>query len=326
MAYQVQGVTDTDRIDHPRFSIVIPTYQRRDVVIASIRALEHQDFKGGFEVIVVVDGSTDDSAQALQKLNLNFPFKVIEQSNRGAAAARNRGADCAIGDIILFLDDDMEADPQMLSEHDRSHREGADVVIGDIPLHPQSPSNFLSEGIKKWAEKRRQYLSSSDAKLGFRDILTGQLSIARSTFDKQKGFDTQFTQDGFFGNEDVDFGYRLVKEHFKIVFNPDAVSRQRYVVTPRQYLKQYRQAGYSAVALARKHPEQINQVFPSNRRETNIDRYLGRWIRPVVRLFVLTMIDLGFENKKTLKLFQWVRKLEWCRGVREGGGIPENRP
>ena len=103
----------------PRFSIVIPTYQRRDVVLASLRAVPAIAF-GSFEVIVVVDGSTDGTAAAVRALP--FPITVIDQENRGAATARNRGAASASGDILLFLDDDMEPDPAILFEHDRSHR------------------------------------------------------------------------------------------------------------------------------------------------------------------------------------------------------------
>ena len=53
--------------------------------------------------------------------------------------------------MLLFLDDDMEADPRLLAEHERSHREGADVVLGDLPLHPDSPRNLLSWGVGAWA-------------------------------------------------------------------------------------------------------------------------------------------------------------------------------
>src|SRR6266498_523051 len=91
---------------HPRFSVVIPTYQRRDLVVRSVWSLAHQEFVGDFEVIVVVDGSHDGSAEALRQLTPlapPFPLTVLEQSNQGAASARNRGAAAACGEILLFL-------------------------------------------------------------------------------------------------------------------------------------------------------------------------------------------------------------------------------
>src|SRR5439155_25515228 len=107
-----------------RFSIIIPTHQRRDIVVANVSALERQDCRD-FEVVVVVDGSTDGTATALRSLSPTFPLTVVEQDNLGAAQARNVGAARAAGDILVFLDDDMEADASLLREHDRPHRAGA---------------------------------------------------------------------------------------------------------------------------------------------------------------------------------------------------------
>jgi glycosyltransferase involved in cell wall biosynthesis len=63
-----------------RFSIVIPTYERREIVVRSIAALNRQSFRD-FEVVVVDDGSSDDTAEALRALEVNFPLKVISRPN-----------------------------------------------------------------------------------------------------------------------------------------------------------------------------------------------------------------------------------------------------
>ena len=110
----------------PRFSVIVPTHQRRERVVHNVEALAGQEL-ASFEAIVVVDGSTDGTAAALRELDLPFPLTVVEQDNQGAAEARNAGARAAVGEILLFLDDDMEAAPSLLAEHDRSHRAGADL-------------------------------------------------------------------------------------------------------------------------------------------------------------------------------------------------------
>ena len=309
-----------------RFSVVIPTYQRRDVVLESVRALAGQEYNGGYEVIVVVDGSTDGSAEALRGLATPFPLTVIEQSNKGLANARNRGAAAAKGEIILFLDDDMEAHSRLLEEHEQSHQEGADVVMGHIPLHPKSPENFLSLGVKAWAEDRCEILSRQNGELPFRELLCGQLSLTRKTFLDVSGFDTDFNINGSFGNEDIDFSYRLKKKRYKVVFNPKAISWQRYVVTPRQYLRQYRQSGRAAVILARKHPDQIENIFDPSRAESFMDRLIWRWLRWPIRKLILLLLDVGFQGNRVINNFFWVRRLEYSQGIREAGGVPQPRP
>ncbi len=308
-----------------RFSIVIPTYQRRDVVAASVAALTRQEFNGNFEVIVVVDGSTDGTAEALRELETPFPFIVIEQSNQGRATALNQGVAIANGELLLFLDDDMEAHPHLLAEHDQSHQKGADMVLGHIPLHPESPSNFLSAGVQAWADRRVQALSSSDAVLSLHDLITGQASLFREIFISLGGFDTNFNLNGSFGNEDLDFCYRLQRKGYRVVFNPNAISWQKYVVTPRQNLRQYRQSGRAGVVFMRKHPNLVGKIG-SFGTESWLERIFWRWLRPLMHWFVLALIEMGMDNQLVTKLFAKVRRLEYWEGVRKAGGIPQPRP
>ena len=317
------------------FSIVIPSYQRRDLVVGAVRALARQALEAAFEVIVVVDGSTDGSASVLRELDCPFPLTVLEQTNQGAASARNRGAKVARGRILLFLDDDMEGDPRMLSQHDKSHREGADLVVGHIPLHPDSPSNLLSDNVAMWTEGRKAQLSHPGAKLTLHDLLTGQMSLKRKTFFAAGGFDTGFTRGGSFGNEDIDFGYRLLAAGRRAVFNPEAVSWQNYVIEPGAYLRQWRQVGRADVEFARKHPDQRNTIFALN----GAGRWINRWVwRPIGAVFplaagmaacfrrvVVMWVPRGVRGSLLNWLIEQARSLEYWRGVHAAGGVPRRR-
>jgi len=75
----------------PSFSIIMPTYQRRDMVCEAVRALSRLSYDGSIEIIVVIDGSTDGSLEAARSHSLPVPCQVLWQVNSGAAAARNRG-------------------------------------------------------------------------------------------------------------------------------------------------------------------------------------------------------------------------------------------
>jgi len=312
-----------------RFSIVIPTYQRREVVLRTVAALGRQSVRD-FEAIVVVDGSTDGSAGALRGLNLSFPLRVLEQPNGGAAQARNAGAAGASGDLLLTLDDDMEAEPEMLAEHDRSHREGADVVLGDMPVHPDSPPNMLSWGVGDWARRRCERLSTPGAEIRLDDLLTGQLSISRAAYDDIGGFDAGFTRDGLFGGEDIDFGHRLRKAGYSIAFNPAAVSYQYYDVDPASYLRRARESGRSDRELMAKHPELVADMGTSPSFKTRRSRWLltpflhaPAWLSAPLRVGAIALVKSGLKGPRARRAFFAVRTLEYLRGIRlAGGGRP----
>ena len=324
-----QGGGDEPAAEHPhafRFSVVIPTYRRRDLVVACVEALGRQEGAPPFEAIVVVDGSDDGTAAALQRLRPRFPLMVVEQANAGPAAARNRGVREASGQIVLFLDDDMDADPHLLAEHDRFHRSGYDVVFGDIPHHPASRPGFLSDAMSAWSEGRSRALRerSAEDELTLTDLITGQMSVRRADFATLGGFDTGFTQNVLSANADLDFGHRLAAAGRRIGFNPDAVSRQRYVVTPRRYLRQWREIGQADVRFARKHPERVDDVFPPRRRESRRYR-LARGARVPLRWLVLGAAARDVRGPRITGLFYVARNLEYFKGVREAGGIPVSR-
>lgn len=304
-----------------KFSIVIPTHQRRDIVRRNVSALARQVQKD-FEVVVVDDGSSDGTAPALRRLNVRFPLTVIEQGNSGAGQARNAGAAVATGEVLLFLDDDMEADPRLLAEHDRSHREGADVVLGDLPLHRESPRNLLSWGVGLWARVRLERLTAPGAEIGLRDLLTGQLSISRANYERIGGFDPSFTRNGLFGGEDSDFAYRIFRSGLRIVFNPAAISYQYYDVDPALYLRRAREGGRSEQELILKHPERAEDW-----RGPDFQRRRERWLLgPLVvapeaiswplRAGVAALARTGHTGKRLRRLFFSVRTMEHLRGAR----------
>ncbi len=302
----------------PAFSIVMPTHQRRDTVCDAVRAVGRIAYDGELELIVVVDGSTDGTAEALLRIELPFAYRVIEQANRGAASARNRGAAEATGDVLLFLDDDMICEPDIVAQHAASHAEGADAVLGDIPLDPASPPGPLARAVGQGAERRREALGKG-APLTLHDLLTGQLSVKRAVFEALGGFDERFTAGGSFGNEDLDFGVRLLERH-DVRYNPRAISRQRYVVTPRGYLRQWREAGAADVHFAYKHPTQARALFEAHGRSSRRSRLLRALsaVPGVTSLAGATAVPL------TRALGSWAagllfaaRDLAYWRGVRE---------
>lgn len=90
----------------PRVSVILPTYNRRELVVEAIESVRAQTFRD-FELLVVDDGSTDGTAEHLQERYADEPWlRLVRQDNRGPSKARNRGIELAEGELVGFLDSD----------------------------------------------------------------------------------------------------------------------------------------------------------------------------------------------------------------------------
>jgi peptidoglycan/xylan/chitin deacetylase (PgdA/CDA1 family)/GT2 family glycosyltransferase len=313
----------------PRVSVVVPTLQRRELVRALLDGLARQDVVAPFEAIVVVDGSTDGTAKALEAASYPFDLAVIEQDRSGAATARNRGAERARGEVLLFLDDDMEPDDALLKVHLEAHDDGADVVVGAMPVHPDSPDSILTEGVREWADELAERCARPGYRLEAKDLFTGQLSVARALFEELGGFDQRFTAGGTFGNEDVDFAHRVVERGCSIVFRPDAVSRQRYVVTARELLERATQVGGADVAATRLHREAVAGLRawsllerPTSWRARSVLAFpiAVRGMMVPLRAIAVVLVDRGLDDGITRRLFAQLHFVHYWLGVAAAGG------
>ena len=105
-------------------SVVIPTFNRRDILEKCLRALESQNTGSeiaDYEVVLVDDGSTDGTPDWIRSSAAALPrVRLIEQSHGGPAEGRNRGVAHARGDVIVFIDSDLVVTPTFLACHARS--------------------------------------------------------------------------------------------------------------------------------------------------------------------------------------------------------------
>jgi GT2 family glycosyltransferase len=186
-----------------------------------ITALEQQAYPSdAYEVIVVSDGSTDGTHAYLEALRPRMPLRWFPQANRGPAAARNAGIQKAGGEFIVFIDDDVVPEPQLLAEHVRSHHEaGKDVVVLGPLL---TPEGFEMTPWVRWEQEMlmKQYkaLLRGDWPATARQFYTGNASLRRSHILAAGGFD-----EGFRRAEDVELAYRLANKGLDFVFNMQAV-------------------------------------------------------------------------------------------------------
>jgi len=124
----------------PRFSIVIPTYNRATSVSHTLSGCFAQTFEN-FEIIVVDDGSSDNTLEVLDTIQ-DSRLVVVSQKNAGPAAARNAGMDAACGEYIAFLDSDDVWYPDYLAAANQSLTEKGEVALyGQLIIAPLVPKN-----------------------------------------------------------------------------------------------------------------------------------------------------------------------------------------
>lgn len=207
----------------PQVSVVVPTFNRVARLRHVIHALEQQDFsKDDYEIIVVSDGSSDGTEDYFAQLSLKKSVRCFSQANRGPAAARNFGVEKALGEIVVFIDDDVVAHSSLLSEHIRTHLSAAREVVVVGPL--LSPEGFEMAPWVHWEQEMlmKQYraLLAGVWQPSARQFYTGNASVRRCHILAAGGFDENFRR-----AEDVELAYRLADRGLEFVFNMDAVGR-----------------------------------------------------------------------------------------------------
>ena len=123
----------------PEYSVVIPTFNRMDVLPEVLAALEAQEEAPSFEVVVIDDGSSDGTAEWLAGCRWRIPVEAVSQPNRGPAEARNRGVQLASGGRVAFLGDDTVPSRGWLAAHYRAVQARSDrdrvAVLGYTGWH-----------------------------------------------------------------------------------------------------------------------------------------------------------------------------------------------
>jgi GT2 family glycosyltransferase len=242
-----------------------------------IKALEQQAYPSeAYEVIIVSDGSTDGTSAYLETLRSPMRLRWFQQANQGPAAARNAGVQEAGGEFIVFIDDDVVAEPQLLEEHARSHRESNQDVVVFGPM--LTPEGFEMAPWVRWEQemlmKGYRALLRGDWPATARQFYTGNASLRRSHILDVGGFD-----EGLRRAEDVEFAYRLAGKGIGFAFNMQAVGMHFAERSFRAWLDAARTYGRNDVIFARDRGQKW--LLSAIHREFR-DRHL--FIRSLVRL------------------------------------------
>jgi GT2 family glycosyltransferase len=231
----------------PRVSVVVCSYnggRTLDQCLRSLAALDYPDF----EVILVDDGSTDDTRVIAQR---HPAVRVIHQPNAGLSAARNAGLRASTGTVVAYTDSDCFADRDWLTFlTDQLRRSGA-AAVGGPNL---TPDDGWLAGCVAAAPGQPTHVLESDQ---VAEHIPGcNMAFRREALEAINGFDPVYRKAG----DDVDVCWRLQQAGHWITYAPAAFVWHHRRQGPRAYLRQ--QAGYGeAEGLLRfKHPDRFNSL------------------------------------------------------------------
>ncbi|MBE3574920.1 MAG: glycosyltransferase family 2 protein [Firmicutes bacterium] len=225
-------------------SVIIPSYNRREILRHCLQALLQQTLAAdAYEIIVVDDGSTDGTPDMVEALQSGARCRLVlaRQSHRGPAAARNHGLRLSQGWLTVFIDSDILVRPDFLAAHRAAH--DRPLLIAHGPVIHTEDLEHATETPMRWTDHSRAFFA------------TGNVSVERRWLFEAGLFDETFRE---YGWEDLELGRRLRRLGLKGIPCPQAPGYHyhppfRLEQLPAQ-LEKERQRGHTALYYYRKHP------------------------------------------------------------------------
>ncbi len=211
----------------PRASVVVPSRGGARRLPRVLDLLQAQT-EPGIEVVVVVDGDVDGSAELLTTRAGGGPRLVLEvlPENRGRSAALNAGFGRATGEVLIRCDDDLEPGPQFVANHLAAHR-GRDV--GVVGLYRNVfPDTAYAGAYGRRADRLFREQAYADDPATWWRYWAGNASVTREVYDEVGPYDTRYRA---YGWEDVDWGYRLHRSGRGVVLDPALETTHRLGAT-----------------------------------------------------------------------------------------------
>ena len=319
----------------PLVSVVIPTYNRLDTLPEVLDAVAGQRIDAAFEVVVVDDGSENETRDYLRgwldsgprRLDGTvLPARVALQENQGPASARNLGVELARGPRVAFLGDDTVPSRGWLAAHqqrlDVARRGGLDPervgIIGYTRWHPRMRVDPFLRYINEFGLQFGYSLIEDPDDVPFNFFYTSNLTVPRQALIEEP-FDTGFPYAAW---EDIEVSYRLKQRSFRLLFERSAVVEHDHPTDLDRFGARQEKAGYCAVVFYRRHPELGGFLGLSADGPPPLElgaRFRWKWrlVRALQRMRVPVSLPSWWEE--TLRTF-YLSGLH--RGWHEGAGQP----
>ncbi|MCI5221091.1 MAG: glycosyltransferase family 2 protein [Candidatus Electrothrix sp. AR4] len=237
----------------PELSVMLPTYNRSDALLRTLRALEEQTTEtASYEIIVVDDGSMDNTPDLLlrfsERTGARFAYAVLKK-NGGPARARNVGLSMVRSRAVLILGDDIEPAANLVEKHLTYHREYSDdrdALLGYVSfpkgLHPDGFMRWLEQDGRKYFFNYAELYSGEEAGPLF--FYTCNVSVKMSLLEKSGWFDESFP---YASHEDLELGYRLADQGMRLIYDSTAEGFHWHMLTVQGITRRVYLMGYSAM-------------------------------------------------------------------------------
>jgi glycosyltransferase involved in cell wall biosynthesis len=227
-------------------TLIIPTYNRSSALIWCLERVEAQTFRS-FEVIIVDDGSTDDTAAQVSQYKTSSSLKIdyMRQENSGPATARNKAVRAARSPICIFIGDDILCEPDFIERHVAFHRRMPELAACGLGLTRwESERQKLTPFMRYFEQIQFAYGKLlSGTRPDWSHFYTSNLSV-KTELVRKYPFNELFPKAAM---EDVELAYRIHQsEELKIALLPDAVAFHYHPTTLRQACRRNITIGWSA--------------------------------------------------------------------------------
>jgi GT2 family glycosyltransferase len=295
-------------LKHLKISTVIPTYNRGDILIATLEAMNKQTLNDeSLEIIVVNDGSSDDTSLLVKKWakdcsrnNVKF---IDMQQNSGKAVACNKGIRIASSPYILFIDDDCVPEPSWAEYHLKRQHEATESIgiLGSVwfPDEWIKESNFVRYFQSRYVGNR----SWKSIKGGPEDIPPNLMGGLNVSYPKKSLVDVGMFTEGFGRGQDVDLAYRLWKNKVRFVYDdqPKVIhyspEMESFEIWLSKYLKVYNPTPRDTPKLSEEYVSNFGHWFLNSPR-------MGE--EPIYRTAVKCILRIVCKNSIALKIKEYL--------------------
>ncbi|OOE77926.1 hypothetical protein BZG72_16010, partial [Salinivibrio sp. PR6] len=149
------------------FSVIIPNFNNKHYILGCLDSVYYQEFDD-FEIILVDDGSTDESMEIIERHTIGWRnFKIVNKENGGVSSARNNGMDLAIGEYLVFVDGDDWLEPGYLRFAYEKLKQGYDSIVFNYHRAYEIDSYLAYENLTE-----KEFTSSEIIPLFFKQVIS----------------------------------------------------------------------------------------------------------------------------------------------------------